>query len=117
MLGVQSAIKEMARPGVSSGALYEEALRLAIASGWGECFMGTGPERVRFVGHGLGLELDEYPFLAEGQRLVLDEGMVFALEPKLVIPDRGVVGIENTFVVTAGGVEQLTRFPEEICEI
>jgi Xaa-Pro aminopeptidase len=69
---------------------------------------------VRFVGHGIGLELDEFPFLAQGQELPLQSGMVFALEPKLVFPGRGVVGIENTHLVTPEGVEQLTRLDEQI---
>ena len=74
--------------------------------------MGAGEERVRFIGHGVGLELDEYPFLAKGQEMTLAEGMTIALEPKLIIPGRGVVGIENTHVVTAQGLEPLTRFDD-----
>ena len=71
-------------------------------------------ERVHFVGHGIGLEVDEYPFLAAGQPLGLQAGMTIALEPKLVFPGKGVVGIENTHLVTADGLEQFGRFPEDI---
>ncbi len=81
--------------------------------GWRAHFMGYGPAQVRFVGHGVGLELDELPVLSPND-LVLEEGMVFALEPKFVFPGVGAVGIENTWVVTAGGIERLTRAPEEI---
>lgn len=73
-----------------------------------------GGERIKFVGHGIGLELDEYPFLGRGQGLRLQAGMVVALEPKAVIPGKGVVGIENTHLVTDAGLEQLTRFDEAI---
>ena len=76
--------------------------------------MGVGPQRIRFVGHGIGLEIDEYPFLAKGQDLPLQTGMVIALEPKLIFPGEGVVGIENTHVVTENGLEQLTKFPDDI---
>jgi len=76
--------------------------------------MGFGKERVRFIGHGIGLEVDEFPFLAAGQQLELQTGMTIALEPKLIFPGRGVVGIENTHVVTEDGLEQLGRFPEEV---
>ena len=74
----------------------------------------AGRERIRFVGHGIGLEVDEFPFLAAGQNLPLQEGMTIALEPKLIFPGEGVVGIENTHVVTENGLEQLGRYPEEI---
>lgn len=62
----------------------------------------------------MGLELDEFPFLAKGQTQPLQAGMTLALEPKLVIPDKGVVGVENTLVVTEEGLVPLTRFEEDI---
>jgi Xaa-Pro aminopeptidase len=114
MLAVQARLKQSARPGVAAGELYRQARELAAASGYEAAFMGADQERVRFVGHGVGLELDEFPFLAQGQRLPLEAGMVIALEPKLIFPGKGAVGIENTHVITAGGLEQLTRHPEEI---
>jgi Xaa-Pro aminopeptidase len=83
----------------------------------GDCFMGTGAQRIRFVGHGIGLELDEFPFLARGQKLALEPGMIIALEPKVIFPEKGVVGIENTHVVTQNGLKQLGAYPEEITVI
>ena len=79
--------------------------------------MGVGEQRIRFVGHGVGLELDEFPFLAQGQNLPLEEGMVIALEPKLIFPERGVVGVENTHVVTAHGLEQLAQFQDTVITV
>jgi len=76
--------------------------------------MGVGKERIRFVGHGVGLELDEFPFPEPGQTMLLQEGMVIALEPKVVLPGKGVVGIENTHVVTRDGLEQIGHYPDEI---
>ena len=76
--------------------------------------MGAGNERIRFVGHGIGLEVDEFPFLAAGQKLELQPGMTIALEPKLIFPGQGVVGIENTHVVTDDGLEQFGEFPDDI---
>jgi len=114
MLTIQSIIKRAATPGVLSGELYDQALAKAKQLGYADYFMGVGPERVRFVGHGIGLEVDEFPFLAAGQRLQLQEGMTIALEPKLIFPDEGVVGIENTHVVTKDGLEQLGSFDEHI---
>lgn len=78
--------------------------------------MGNGKNRVKFVGHGVGLELDELPVFAKGLDLKLEEGMTFALEPKFVF-DTGAVGIENTFVLKKNGVEKLNDFKEEIVYI
>jgi Xaa-Pro dipeptidase len=71
---------------------------------------------VRFIGHGVGLELDELPVLAAGD-LRLEEGMVFALEPKFVLPGLGAVGIENTWLVGREGVTPLTVAPDDIVTV
>jgi Xaa-Pro dipeptidase len=79
--------------------------------------MGPPDYKTRFIGHGIGLEIDEYPFIAEGHDYPLEEGMTFALEPKMVFPGKGAVGIENTFVVNNGGLEKLTPAEEELMEV
>ena len=114
MLDVQALIKRVAKPGVKSGDIYDLALERTTALGYDKNFMGVGKKRIRFVGHGIGVELDEYPFLAAGQNLELQENMTLALEPKLIFPEKGVVGIENTHVVTRDGLEQLGQFQDEI---
>jgi len=114
MLQVQQMIKKLAKPGMKSGEIYNRALEKTKELGYADHFMGIGSERIRFVGHGIGLEVDEYPFLAAGQQLELQEGMTIALEPKLIFPGKGVVGIENTHLVTKDGLEQFGRFPDEI---
>ena len=114
MLDLQEAIKIMATPGSIAGDLYAAAVKMADQKGMGNHFMGVGPDRIRFIGHGIGLELDEFPFLAAGQTTELKAGMVIALEPKLIFPGKGVVGIENTHVVTRQGLEQLTHAEETI---
>ena len=117
MIELQDTIKATGRPGMPSGDLYTLALEHATAAGYGDYFMGVGEQRIRFVGHGVGLELDEFPFLAQGQNLPLEEGMVIALEPKLIFPESGVVGVENTHVVTTNGLEQLTRFSDAVITV
>ena len=114
MLDVQAVIKEAAKPGVKSSDLYEMALARTRELGYEQHFMGVGKERIRFVGHGIGIELDEYPFLASGQALELQEDMILALEPKLIFPGQGVVGIENTHRVTKDGLEQFGQFQDGI---
>jgi len=114
MLEIQEEIKTQAKPGVLTGELYELMVLLAEKKGYADNFMGVGDRRIRFTGHGLGLELDEFPFIAKGQQLALEEGMIIALEPKTIFPGRGVVGIENTHMVTKNGLEQLNSYPDKI---
>jgi Xaa-Pro aminopeptidase len=114
MLEIQSEMKSQAKPGVLTGDLYELMISLAEKKGYAENFMGVGERRIRFTGHGVGLELDEFPFIAKGQQLALEAGMVIALEPKTIFPGKGVVGIENTHLVTENGLESLSSFPDEI---
>lgn len=114
MLELQSLLIKKMLPGTPAGHVYDMAMTFVDKSGYGPFFMGAEKQRIRFIGHGLGLELDEYPFLAKGQQLRLRENMVIALEPKLVFPGRGVVGVENTHVVTPGGLRPLTTYPQEV---
>jgi len=114
MLEIQEAVKVEAKPGVLSGELYDFMISLAASKGYEDHFMGVGDRRIRFTGHGVGLELDEFPFIAKGQRLPLEEGMIIALEPKTIFPGKGVVGIENTHLVTENGLESLTKFPDQV---
>ena len=114
MLDVQDLIKKAGRAGVITGDLYEQAVKRADELGYAENFMGVGDRRIRFIGHGIGIELDEFPFLAQGQEMILQEGMVIALEPKLIFPGIGVVGVENTHVVTENGLRQFGRFEERV---
>jgi Xaa-Pro aminopeptidase len=114
MLAVQAMITKVARPGITSGEIYHQALAKTRELGYEEYFMGAGDQRVRFVGHGIGLEVDEFPFLAAGQKLKLEPNMTIALEPKLVFPGKGVIGIENTQVVTPQGLESLNSYPDDI---
>ena len=112
-LAIEAAILDKVRPGTIWEDLYLLALDKAEQAGLSEHFMGMGRDRVRFVGHGVGLELDEMPVFAKGLKQELEPGMVFALEPKFVFPE-GAVGIENTHLVTESGVETLTRADTDI---
>jgi len=77
--------------------------------------MGYRGSQVSFIGHGIGIEIDEYPFIARGfGETPLEIGMAFAFEPKLVFPGEGAVGIENTFYLSHEGLKQLTFSDEQM---
>ena len=71
--------------------------------------MGFGADQAKFLGHGIGLEIDEWPVLAKGFQMPLEPGMVIAVEPKFTFPGQGVVGIENSYLITEQGARALTR--------
>ncbi|MEW6662011.1 MAG: M24 family metallopeptidase [Bacillota bacterium] len=112
-LEIQTELASLAKPGVSCAWLYDQAIKLAKGAGLDGHFMGH-PNPVPFVGHGIGLEINELPVIAQGYDVPLEENMVLALEPKMVFPEAGVVGVENTFVVTVNGLEKLSGYPDEI---
>jgi Xaa-Pro dipeptidase len=115
-LEVQEKIASMAAPGVVCEDLYNAAIDIVTKAGFADRFMGVS-QQARFVGHGIGLEINEAPVLAPRMSQELQPGMTFALEPKIVLPGVGPVGIENSWVVTEGGVEKLTLCEEGIIEL
>lgn len=107
------AIAEAGRPGVEARTLYELAVNMARDARLHEYFMGHR-QKAGFVGHGIGIEINERPVVAPRSHDILAEGNVVAIEPKFVIPGTGAVGIENTYVVESDGMRCLTNAPEEI---
>lgn len=105
---LQNQISELLRPGTLPSEIWSHCLDKVERSGWSDGFMGYGQNKVFFVGHGIGLAIDEYPALAKGFDLPLEEGMTLAIEPKIGIPGFGMVGVENTFEVTTKGGKSLT---------
>jgi Xaa-Pro aminopeptidase len=114
VLDLMTEIEGSLKPGVICEDIYNQCLARIEESPYTEGFMGVGDSRVRFLGHGVGLELDELPVLAPGFDMPLETGMTIAVEPKIFFPGRGGVGIENTYLITESGFENLTDFPEEI---
>jgi|UniRef100_A0A7V6DR76 Xaa-Pro aminopeptidase len=106
-----------ARPGVNPGDLYQGLCSMVTRAGLSDFFMGPGPERVSFVAHGVGLELDEFPFITARFPLPLAADMVLAFEPKFFLPEIGLVGLEDTGRITATGVQWLTRTPREVVKV
>jgi Xaa-Pro dipeptidase len=138
---IHDAVLEETRPGADCEAIFQKTLRLAeqlgyspstlrqpfdgaqdkaqdtAGSGHGGSYLGPPGLQTRFIAHGIGLELNEFPFLAQGQSYPLEEGMTFAVEPKIVFPGEGSVGLENTVLVTRDGYEILTPLEQDIFQV
>ncbi|MBF0548917.1 MAG: aminopeptidase P family protein [Deltaproteobacteria bacterium] len=113
---IETDLLERVKPGVVCEEFYHFGLDLAARLGYQENFLGVDGYRIKFIGHGIGLEIGELPFLAPGHRYALEPGMTFALELKMVFPEHGAVGFENTILVTETGWEKLTAADERfIC--
>lgn len=115
-LDVQAAFQENARPGAVCEDLYEMGKEIVAKAGFSDYFMGIG-QKAGFIGHGIGLQLNEQPVFASRIKLKLQEGMVFALEPKIVLPELGPVGIENSWIVNNDNLERITLCPDEIIDL
>ena len=112
-LKIQQEIIRTAHPDVPAAELYNLAARMAEEAGLSAYFMGHR-QQAGFVGHGIGIEINESPVLAPRSKEVLAENQVIAIEPKFVIPHVGAVGIEDTYVVTPDGLQAITQAPVDI---
>lgn len=115
-LEIQDKISDIAKPGIICEDIYNLAIKIATRENLSEYFMGI-KQKAKFIGHGIGLEINEAPVLAPKIKQELEQGMIFALEPKIVLPLTGPVGIENSWLVTEHGIEKLTSCPEDIIEL
>ncbi len=106
-VAIEHQLAERLKPGAIPSEIYA-TIMAGLDPEFLENFMGCGNRRVNFLGHGVGLQIDETPVIAEGFDEPLAEGMVLALEPKKGVPGVGMVGTENTFVVTPAGGKSLT---------
>ena len=116
-IAIQAYLAQNLKPGAICQELFLGAADMAQKAGLGDYFMGSPGENARFVGHGVGLELDEFPVIAQGFKVALQAGQTIAIEPKFVIPGQGVIGIENTFAVAEAGGEKITDIPDDIVYI
>jgi len=117
LLAIQSEILSEARPGALAKDIYEKAVKTAEKLGWREYFQGTGEKKGTFVGHGLGLEIDEPPLLSPRDETVLSENMTFTAELFIVHPDFGEVKLEDTLLITRDRTELLTGIERKVIEI
>ncbi|PWI49068.1 hypothetical protein CEE45_03905 [Candidatus Heimdallarchaeota archaeon B3_Heim] len=106
----QLLLKEL-KPGINLGEVYTRAMNLANELGISNNFMGEANDKVQFLGHGVGLELDELPILyAKGGQT--ESGNILACEPKFIEKGRKVLGIEDTYAITESGTHLLSQSPD-----
>ncbi len=114
-LVIQKKIQELLKPGELPSRIFEQIYdEIIVPENFESNFMGFGGNQVRFLGHGIGLVIDEFPAIAKKISYPLKENMVIAIEPKKGIKSIGLVGIENTFQVTPEGGKRLTPGLDEI---
>ncbi|MBS4021230.1 MAG: aminopeptidase P family protein [Dethiobacter sp.] len=112
-LEIQSAMEKLLVPGMSGDKLYMTAAGIAAKAGLQDYFMGFGDTQAKFVGHGVGLEYNEFPVLAKGSPHILAENHVVAVEPKFIFPGLGMVGIENTWQITGSSARRISITPDD----
>ncbi|MDD4921413.1 MAG: Xaa-Pro peptidase family protein [Bacteroidales bacterium] len=115
-IDIQNRLQEEMKEGAVCENLYELSLKMATEAGLADCYMGT-TQQAKFVGHGVGLVINELPVLAMRSKEILMPGMTIAIEPKFVIKGVGAVGVEDTFLVGKNGSERLTMLDFEIIDL
>ncbi|WP_419655970.1 peptidase, M24 family protein [Desulfosarcina variabilis str. Montpellier] len=110
-MDIHDTVLENVKPGVSVGELFDISVDRAASLGVDEQYLGPYGNKVSFVGHGVGLELVEPPFIAKGHQTRLMPGMTLALEPKLVFENAFCAGVEDVFLVTETGYRMISTVP------
>jgi Xaa-Pro aminopeptidase len=111
---IQYRVLDRALQGALASDLFRYSQQLADESGLGPYYLGYDHHKVNFLGHGIGIELSELPFLAPRHDYPIEEGMTFAIEPKMVFPGKGASGIENTVLMGKDGYRILSDADESI---
>lgn len=115
-MGICGKTASLLRPGTIPSEIYAKAVS-PLEPAFMENFMGFGSRRAAFIGHGVGLQVDESPVVAPGFDEPLEENMIVALEPKKGIAGQGLVGVEETYAVTQDGGRCLTGGCKEIISV
>ena len=114
VLKLNHEIIKQLKPGAIPSEIYVRAVELASQMGYAESFMASGQNQVKFVGHGIGLEVDEFPVLAKGFNNPIEVGNTLAVEPKIIPKNIGGVGVENTYYVDKNGARNITNSPMDL---
>jgi Xaa-Pro aminopeptidase len=110
MLALQTRAIEVMAPGVTAGEVELATVRLAEE-------LGVADKLRHHVGHSIGLEGHEAPFLDRGDEAVLEPGMVFTVEPGVYVQDLGGFRHSDTVVITDDGCRVMTDYPRELKDL
>ena len=112
-IDIQARLAKQLKPGAIPSEIYDSIMN-NLDEHFKQNFMGFGDRKVKFLGHGIGLHIDEPPVIAKGFNKPLEKNMVIALEPKKGIAAEGMVGVEDTYIVEDMGGRCITGGGEEI---
>jgi len=115
-IDIQQRLMEEMKEGVVCEDLWELSLKMATDAGLDDCYMGT-TQQAKFVGHGVGIVINELPVISTRSRDLLKANMTIAIEPKFVIEGVGAVGVEDTFLIEKDGCERLTKLDYDIVDL
>lgn len=112
---VQKVVQKGMVKGANTRDVFIAAEAMAQELGYDN--LGGAPgHKCGFVGHGVGLEIDEYPIIAPVDQTI-KPGMAVAVEPKMIFPGKGVVGVEDTFIIKEDGAKRITELPQDIWQV
>ena len=106
-LEAQLTALDFIKPGVTASEVDAAARNVIEKAGYGEYFNHR-------LGHGIGMDVHEFPSIMEGNDMVIEEGMCFSVEPGIYIPEKVGVRIEDCGYVTKDGFEVFTHTPKEL---
>lgn len=115
-IDIQRRIAEQLKPGALPSDIYRTVMG-GLSDDFKQNFMGFGSRQVRFLGHGIGLHVDEIPVIAEGFDDPIEKNMVFAIEPKRGMKEVGLLGVEDTYMITESGSKCITGGGCDIIEV
>ncbi|HET9571481.1 MAG TPA: Xaa-Pro peptidase family protein [Bacteroidales bacterium] len=115
-IDIQQRLMEEMKENAVCEDLWDLSLKMATDAGLADCYMGTA-QQAKFVGHGVGIVINELPVIATRSRELLKANMTIAIEPKFVIEGVGAVGVEDTFLIQKNGSERLTKIDYDIVDL
>lgn len=107
VLSAEEAAIKSSTIGTHVGKIDQIARNVITDAGYGEYFTHR-------IGHGLGIDVHEYPSMHANNTLPLEQGMCYTIEPGIYVPNAGGVRIEDMIFITKNGAETLTKFPKHL---
>lgn len=111
---IHNAVIEHVKPGITAGALFDHSVPVSESLGYADTDPESPGVKISLVGHGIGVELIEPPFIASGKSVRLEPGMTFAMTSKLCFENESAAEIKSVFLVTEKGARLISKVPAEI---